>query len=82
MKIKKKNYMSIASKLGKYSGIIVAESIWLFECGFKAGATYYVANASIKSIKTISKIATQHAIDSGDPEKVTENIFNCLEFVD
>ena len=71
--------MSIASKLGKYAGIITAESLRLFETGFKMGFTYYVANASIEKL---SEIAKQHAIDSDDPENDTDNIFNCLEFID
>lgn len=68
--------MSLASKLGKYAGIIAAESMWLFETGFNV--TYYVANAAIEKV---SEMAKQHAIDSDDPEKVTDNIFNCLELM-
>lgn len=71
--------MSLASKLGTYVGIIAAESVWLVEIGVKSGLTYYAANASIEKL---SGIAKQHAIDSDDPESVTENIFNCLEFID
>ena len=70
---------SIASALGKWSGIIAAETLWLCETGFKSGFTYYVANSSIQKI---SKIATQHAIDSNDSDKITENLFDCLEFID
>ena len=70
---------SLASTLGKWSGIIAAESLWLFETGFKTGIAYYVTDTSIQRV---SEIATQHAIDSNDPEKVTENLFNCLEFID
>lgn len=71
--------MSLASKLGKYAGIIAAESLWLFETGFKTSITYYIANTSLKKLFEIAK---QHAIDSDDPENVTDNIFNCLEFID
>ena len=71
--------MSLASKLGKYTGIIAAESLWLFERGFRIGVTYYVANASIEKLYEVAK---QHAIDSDDPETVTDNLFNCLEFIE
>ena len=71
--------LSLASSLGKLGGIIAAESLWLFETGFRSGVTYYVTNFSIQKV---SEIATQHAIDSNDPEKVTENIFDCLDFID
>ena len=59
---------SLATTLGKWSGILAAEYLWLFETGFKTGFAYYVANSSIQKV---SEIATQHAIDSNDPEKVT-----------
>lgn len=71
--------LSLASTLGKWGGIIVAESLWLFETGFKTGVAYYATNVSIQKV---SEIATQHAIDSNDPEKVTENLFDCIEFID
>lgn len=71
--------LSLASRLGKWGGIIAAESLWLFETGFKTGFAYYAANSSIQKV---SEIATQHAIDSNDSEKVTENLFDCLEFID
>ena len=70
---------SIASTLGKWGGIIAAETLWLCETGFKSGVTYYVANSSIQKI---AEIATQHAIGSNDPDKITENLFECLEFID
>ena len=71
--------MTIASKLGKYAGIIAAESLWLSEMGFKTGIAYYAANISLEKLVEISE---QHAINSDDPETVTENIFDCLEFID
>lgn len=71
--------MSLASMLGKYAGIIAAESLWLLETGFKTSVTYYAANISIG---TFSEIAKQHAIDSDDPDTVTDNLFNCLDFID
>ena len=58
--------LSLASTLGKWGGIITAESLWLFETGLRTGVAYYAANASIQKV---SKIATQHAIDSNDSEK-------------
>ena len=71
--------MSIASTLGKWSGIILAEALWVCETGCKTGLAYYAATSSIKQV---SKFATQHAINTDDSEKVTENIFDCLEFID
>jgi hypothetical protein len=70
---------SIAATLGKWSGIIAAESLCICENGFRVGVAYYAANASIQKV---SEIATQHAIDSNNSEKVTENLFDCLEFID
>lgn len=70
---------SIASTLDKWSGIIAAEALWLCECGVGPGLAYYATNTSIQ--KT-SDIATQHVIDSNDSDKVTENLFDCLEFID
>ena len=76
-------FFSLASTLGKWAGIIAAESLWLCEIGFKTGFAYYAANSSIQKVsEKVSEIATQHAIDSNDSEKVTENLFNCLEFID
>lgn len=71
--------LSLASTLGKYTGIIAAEIFWFFEAGGKVSVSYYLAKVSIEKA---SEIATQHAIDSNNPEKVTENLFNCLEFID
>jgi hypothetical protein len=78
--------MTLAGSLGKYTGIIIAESLWIAEMGVKTGATYYISKFSMKvtnvSMERVSKIATQHAIDFHNPEKVTENVFNCLQFMD
>ena len=71
--------LTLASTLGKWGGIIAAEAIWLSEMGVKTGITYYAARLSVTKV---SEIATQHAIDSNNPEKVTENLFDCLEFID
>jgi hypothetical protein len=71
--------MTLASTLGKYGGIIAAETLWVFETGFKTGITYYITETSIQQI---SKIAANHVINSDDAETVTENIFECLEFID
>jgi hypothetical protein len=56
---------SLASTLGKWGGIIAAESLWIFETGVRSGVAYYAANASIQKV---SEIATQHAIET---EKAT-----------
>lgn len=74
--------LTFASTLGKWSGIIAAEALWLAETGFTPTIAYYSTKISIKSVKKVSEIATQHAIDSNNPEKVTENLFDCLEFLD
>lgn len=65
--------------LGRYTGILVAESMWLMESGVKTGISYYMAKASVEQV---SKIAIEHSIDSNDPEAVTENLFECLEYLD
>ena len=78
--------MSIAGTLGKIAGIITAEIVWAVETGAKAGmqpvVVYYVGYGAKLSYKEISKIAVKHSIDSNNPEKVTENLFDCLEFID
>lgn len=71
--------MTLASTIGKYGGIIAAETLWLAETGFKTGFTYYMAEASIGKL---AEIAEQHVINSDDPESVTENVFQCLKFID
>lgn len=70
--------LTLASTLGKWCGIIAAETIWLAEMGVKPGMAYYATSLSINKV---SEIATEHAIDSNNPEKVTENLFDCLEFI-
>lgn len=71
--------LTLAGTLGKWSGILVAEALWVAELGLAPSITYYTTSLSVKKI---SKIATEHAIDSNNPEKVTENLFDCLEFID
>jgi len=73
---------ALSSTLGKWSGIIAAEALWLSEMGIKTGITYYAASISATKVSEFATFATQHAIDSNDPEKVTENLFDCLEFID
>jgi hypothetical protein len=78
--------MSIAGILGRIAGTITAEIVWAVETGTKAGmkpvVVYYGGKLSYISYKEISKIAVKHSIDSNNPEKVTENLFDCLEFID
>lgn len=78
--------LSLASTLGRYTGIVAAEIVWVFETGGKGSIIYYAVKGSIPKVSKIAQktceIATQHAIDSNNPAKVTENLFNCLEFLD
>jgi len=71
--------MSLAGTLGKYSGIIAAELVWLSEQGIKTGSILY---ASEIAGKYLSKIAEEHVIDSNDEDAVTNNIFECLQYID
>lgn len=70
---------SIVTTLGKWGGIVAAEALWLAEIGVAPGIAYYATSLSTKKI---SEIATKHAIDSNNPEKVAENLFDCLEYID
>ncbi len=45
---------SLASTLGKWGGIIAAESLWLFEIGFKTNFACYAANSSIQKVFDIA----------------------------
>ena len=78
--------MSLIYKVAKYAGILAAESAWVIENGIKAGVLYYSGTYSVVAsetcIKKISELAVKHSIDSNDSEIVTENIFNCLEYID
>lgn len=78
--------MSFASILGKYAGILAAESVWALENGAKLSVAYLVTTNGIAiselSIKKISQFAIKHSINSNDPESVTNNLFNCLEYID
>jgi hypothetical protein len=71
--------LTIASNLGKWTGIVLAEALWLSETGARPAMIYYGAKISYREI---SKIAVEHAIDSNNAEKVTENLFDCLEFIE
>lgn len=71
--------LTLAGTLGKWCGIIAAEATWLAEIGVRPGIAYYATRLSVKKV---SEIATKHAIDSNNPEKVTQNLFDCLEFID
>ena len=71
--------MSLAKKLGTGVGIIAAETIWLCETGFKLGIGYYVGRTSID---TLTEIAAQHTINSEDPDAVSDNLLECLEYID
>jgi len=71
--------VSLASKLGKYSGIIAAELVWVFETGWTPGVVGMTGYALYVSAENI---AQEHAIDNTDPETVTNNIFDCLDFID
>ena len=69
----------MAFKLGRWTGIIAAEALWLAEIGCMQGLAYYGTRFSAKKV---AEIATEHAINSNDPETVTENLFDCLEFIE
>lgn len=71
--------LTLAATLGKWCGIVAAEALWVAEMGVKPSVFYYATSLSVKKV---SEIATQHAIDSTNPEKVTDNLFDCLEFID
>ena len=71
--------LTLASTLGKWGGIIAAEAIWLAEMGIKPGVAYYATNLSVTKV---SEFATQHAIESDNPQKVTENLYDSQEFID
>lgn len=70
---------TLAGTLGTWAGIAVAEILWISEVGVKPSLIYYGAKVSYKEV---AKVAAKHSIDSNNPEKVTENIFNCLQFID
>lgn len=71
--------LTLAGKLGTWVGIAAAEILWISEVGVKPSLIYYGTKVSYKKI---AKVAAKHSIDSNNPEKVTENIFNCLQFID
>ena len=71
--------LTLAGKLGKWTGIAAAEILWLSEIGLRPAFIYYGAKVSSEELV---KIAAEHSIDSTNPKKVTENIFDCLQFID
>jgi hypothetical protein len=64
-------------------------SIDLFEVGYFIGrygtriAIYFMkAKIVIAGYKKVSNVAANHKIDNTDPSTVTENIFECLQYID
>ena len=64
-----------------------------YKAGYKAGyytgrvvtrvMKFYLAGKVLKkTFKKVDKIAKNHRIDSTDPGVVSENIFECLEYLD
>ena len=37
---------------------------------------------TLKTIKFVKRVASIHKIDSSNPIKVTENVFECLQYLD
>ena len=64
-------------------------TIDLYQVGYNLG--YYgsailqyttVAGLASTGLKKVAKIAATHKIDASKPSVVTDNVFNCLKFID
>ena len=58
--------------LGEICGAVTAEVTWYFAFG----------SVACKSYSFAERVAMKHKIDVSNPNKVTSNLFDCLQYLD
>ena len=66
--------------LGYYAGRLVTKIVLVFSKSTIVAAA--AANIAVSGYPTLSKIAKAHRISSNDSAAVTQNIFDCLKYID
>lgn len=86
--------MSLASTLGKYTGIALAEIVWATKVAYQQGPKFVVGFYTVaysadhldrlvdRTTDAIVSVSKKHAIDSTNPTVVSDNLWNCLEYLD
>ena len=71
--------MSLAGKAGDIVGTVVGEIVNILE---DASGPITVVTGACIAVRYVKRVAIRHAIDSSDDDVVSENLFNCLDYID